>query len=135
MKHFFKISSLLLLVLIISCGKKTSCSDFKSGTFLISKDTSFVKTQKIIRENNSDIQISSKGDTVFAKIEWLNECSYKLKFDKTKMHLSNFQININTNKGILVEYGQPENGIMPFISVIKGKSKTETFKGYMKKIK
>ena len=51
------------------------------------------------------------------------------------MHLSNFQININNNNGILVEYGQPEKDIMSFISVIKGKSKTETFKGFIKKVK
>lgn len=135
MNYFFRISIIVFTLFASSCNKKTSCTDFKSGTFLISKDTSFVKAQKIIRKNNLDIQISPKGDSIFAKLEWLNDCSYKLKFDKSKMHLSNFQININTNNGILVEYGQPENGIMPFISVIKGKTKTETFNGFIKKIK
>jgi hypothetical protein len=135
MKYFLKISVLVLFISILSCEKKTSCTDFKSGTFLISTDTSFVKSQKIIRNNDLDIQVSPKGDSVFAKIEWLNDCSYKLKFDKNRMHLSNFHLNINTNNGILVEYGQAVNGIMPFVSVIKGKTKTETFNGFIKKVK
>lgn len=118
-----------------SCDNKTACTDFKTGTFLISNDTLFENAATLIKTKTSQQQINSKGDTLFANVKWLNDCSYQLSFDKKKMHLSPFHININTRGGILVEFGIPNGDIMPYVSVIKGETKTETFKGYLKKIK
>lgn len=134
MKKSILAFSLLLAAIWLSCEKKISCTDFKTGTFLIANDSSFVNAQKVIRTENYQQQISPKGDTLFAKVKWLNDCSYILTFDKGKMHLNTFQINVNSMGGILVEYGQPSGTIMPYVAVLKGDTKTETFPGYIKRI-
>lgn len=121
------------VLLTFSCKKQPTCLDYKTGTFLISKDTTFAKSQKLIRTEEYITQITEEGDTLFAKIEWLNDCSYKLFYDKDKMHLNNFQINVNRLGGLLIEFGQPSETIMPYTAVLKGETKVETFKGYLKK--
>ncbi len=134
MKHSILAFSILLAAIWLSCEKKMSCTDFKTGTFLIANDSTFANAQKVIRTENLQQQISPKGDTLFAKVKWLNDCSYILTFDKSKMHLNSFQINVNSKGGILVEYGQPTGNVMPYLAVIKGKTKTQTIPGYIKKI-
>ena len=134
MKHSILAFSILLAAIWLSCEKKMSCTDFKTGTFLVANDSTFVNAQKVIRTENLQQQISPKGDTLFAKVRWLNDCSYILTFDKSKMHLNSFQINVNSKGGILVEYGQPTGNIMPYLAVIKGKTKTQTIPGYIKKL-
>jgi hypothetical protein len=126
--------AIVMTAVLTSCEKKMNCTDFKTGTYLISKDTLFKNASRLIKTETTQQQISSKGDTLFAKVEWLNDCSYLLTFDKNKMMLSAFHININTRGGFLVEFGQPTGAIMPYVSVIKGETKTETFQGFLKKI-
>lgn len=135
MKTYIYTFLCVLAIHLISCDKKTACTDFKTGTFLIAKDTLFENAATLIKTKTSQRQISSKGDTLFANVKWLNDCSYKLTFDKKQMHLTPFHININTRGGILVEFGMPHGDIMPYVSVIKGETKTETFNGYLKKLK
>ena len=129
---FWTVRCILSRLRICRSFGKINCNDFKNGTFLISQDSSFYNASKIIRNNTLQQQISPSGDTLHAQVEWLNDCSYILKFDKNKMALSPFQINLNTHGGILVEFGQPSGNIMPYTSVIKGKSKTEIHKGFLK---
>jgi hypothetical protein len=124
----------VVTMLFTSCEKKISCTDFKSGKFLISNDTIFEGASVLYKTENSQQQITSKGDTLFAKVEWINDCSYKLTFNKNKMYLSAFQIDVNTRGGILVEFGIPNGNIMPYTSVLKGETKAEIFKGFLKKI-
>jgi len=126
--------AIVMTAVLTSCEKKMNCTDFKTGTYLISKDTLFKNASRLIKTETTQQQISSKGDTLFAKVEWLNDCSYILTFDKSKMMLTPFHLNINTRGGFLVEFGQPTGAIMPYVSVIKGETKTETFQGFLKKI-
>jgi len=135
MKKFSLYAAIISALFISSCEKKMTCTDFKTGTFLISNDTTFTKAHIAIRTEHLQTQISPDGDSLFAKIKWINDCSYKLIFDKKKMHLSPFQLNVNRRGGILVEYGQPIKNIMPYISVLKGETKSETYHGFLKKIK
>lgn len=136
MKNTIFSFAILLLIALSSCNKNNglNCTDFKSGTYLVSKDTLFRNAAKLIRTVDTQTQISAKGDTLYAKVEWINDCSYKLTFNKSKMLLSPFHLNVNERGGILVEYGQPIGKIMPYISVIKGETKSEVFKGFLKKI-
>ncbi|WP_139959967.1 hypothetical protein [Flavicella sediminum] len=122
----------ILATSIISCEKKLNCTDFRTGEFLISSDTIFTNAHTVIRNETSQIQISPKGDSLFAKVEWINDCSFKLKFDKNKMRLSTFQLNVNRQGGIHVQYGQSENDVMPFKSLLKGETKSETYSGFLK---
>ncbi len=133
MKKISLFTILIAACFIGSCEKKLKCTDFKSGTFLIAKDSTFKNAHKAIRTDGFHTQISPSGDSLFAKIKWINDCSYKLTYDKNKMHLSPFQLNVNRRGGILVEFGQPINNIMPYVSVLKGETKTETYRGFLKK--
>lgn len=134
MKKSILAFSIILAAIWLSCEKKPTCTDFHTGTFLIANDSSFTNAQKVIRTENLQQQISPKGDTLYGKVNWLNDCSYILTFDKGKMHLNTFQINVNSMGGILVEYGQPVGNIMPYVAVIQGDTKTEKFRGYIKKL-
>lgn len=135
MKKIVFVAAIIAVTIFASCEKKISCTDFKTGKFLISNDTLFDNAPVLYKTENTQQQITSKGDTLFANVEWLNDCSYKLIFNKNKMHLSAFQIDVNTRGGLLVEFGIPKGDIMPYVSVLKGETKTETFQGYLKKIK
>lgn len=134
MKKIILSIAAVLSVAIISCEKINNCTDFKTGTYLISNDTVFTNASRLIKTATTQQQISAKGDTLFAKVEWINDCSYKLTFDKSKMFLSTFHINVNTRGGILVEFGQPTGNIMPYVSMIKGETKKEIFRGFLKKL-
>lgn len=129
----FSISALLFLV-SVSCEKKTNCANFRTGNYLISKDSLFKNPSKLVKTEHTQYQVSSQGDTLFAKVKWLNDCSYRLTFDKSKMTLSPFHINVNNREGFLVEFGIPSGDIMPYVSVLKGETKTEVFRGYLKKV-
>lgn len=135
MKKLLFTIALIAGVLFSSCEKKISCTDFKTGKYLISNDTIFDNAPVLFKTEKTQIQINSKGDTLFANVEWLNDCSYLLSFDKNKMMLSAFQINVNTRGGLLVEFGIPNGDIMPYTSVLRGETKTETYEGFLKKIK
>jgi len=134
MKKTILTLAILFTIVLTSCDNKMNCTDFKTGTFLISKDTLFTNAHKLIKTETTQQQISSKGDTLFAKVKWINDCSYLLTFDKTKMTLTPFQINVNTRGGFLVEFEQPTGTIMPYITVLKGETKTEIFNGFLKKL-
>jgi hypothetical protein len=125
----------LVIIIFTSCEKKINCTDFKTGKYLISNDTIFDNSLVLYKTSTTQQQISPQGDTLFADVKWLNDCSYTLTFNKNKMHLSPFQINVNTRGGILVEFGIPNGAIMPYTSVLRGGTTTETFEGFLKKIK
>ncbi len=74
---------LLLIISLMTCllssAQELSCLDFKTGTFLNIEDgessTKIVRTKKIQIEKNGDIRLK-------LKVEWINDCSYKLTFIK-----------------------------------------------------
>ncbi len=134
MKYFLYTLIFSTTLFFASCEKKIGCTDFKTGKYLISNDTIFDSSAALFKTEKTQQQINAKGDTLFAKVKWLNDCSYILTFDKSKMMLSPFQINVNNRGGILVEFGIPEGNIMPYTSILKGETKTETLQGFLKKV-
>ncbi|QTE24116.1 hypothetical protein [Polaribacter cellanae] len=121
-------SLLLLCIIIQSCNNsKFKCSDFKTGKFFIPETEEllkytreyqdsisefFIKRDKkiqkylVIRKKSTQtewVNGENKGNPVYEKIEWVNDCSYRLTYDESKMELDEYQINLNKNKGILVE--------------------------------
>ena len=108
-------NGLLLLFLIFSVcssSQELSCRDFKNGIFYVAADEIVPFGYKIIREGNTQIEIvqdpkNKLGEdftkTSYELIEWIDDCHYRLKYDESKMILSEYQKFLNDNNGILTE--------------------------------
>ena len=68
-----------LLTCLLSSAQELSCVDFKTGTFLNIEEggssTQIVRTKKIQIEKEDAIKVK-------LKVDWINDCSYKLTFVK-----------------------------------------------------
>ena len=115
-----------VLIGIKSYSQKLSCSDFKSGTFYIptseeldkfsisSKDSiieySIIRKEKInrylvIRKEKTQTEWKegvNNGIPEYETIEWLSDCTYRLKYDSKKTELSSEKKWVNDNNGIVV---------------------------------
>ncbi|WGF93915.1 hypothetical protein [Aequorivita marisscotiae] len=109
-----KIVILIISLLISFCSfsQDLTCSDFKNGTFYVDPDEYIPVGYKIIREGTSQIEIVQDPEnklgedfnkTSYEIIEWIDDCTYRLKYDETKMKLSDYQQFLNDNNGILTE--------------------------------
>src|SRR5690606_9412523 len=67
---------------------------------------------KIIREGNKQTEITvDPGGTLppdfqktqYVLIEWINECTYRAKYDTLKMNMSDFHKLVNASGGIMTE--------------------------------
>lgn len=110
MKIGFIIVSLLLSA--NSSAQELTCSDFKNGTYFVAADDIVPLGYKIIREGNSQIEIVNDPEnklgedfskTSYEIIEWIDDCTYRLKYDESKMKLSEYQQFLNDNNGVLTE--------------------------------
>ncbi|MFI1770288.1 hypothetical protein [Thalassobellus citreus] len=116
----------VLLIGLTSSAQELSCSDFKNGKFYIPwtqkyaqisivsndtifdikpiRDTIFTK-QIVIRENHSQSKWENNietGQPTYEIIEWIDDCTYRLTYDSSKMDLNGNQKWINDNNGIIV---------------------------------
>jgi hypothetical protein len=100
------------LIGLHASAQELTCSDFKNGDFYISADKETLVAYKIIRNGNEQTEIVQDPDnrlgtdynkTSYEVIEWIDDCTYRLKYDDTKMKLSKFQKLLNDNNGILTE--------------------------------
>jgi hypothetical protein len=99
-----------------------SCLDFKTGTFYIE----FLgHTVKVIREADSQTEFfpdskefenSGLREKTYEKIEWIDECSYRIKYDETKMELTDSEKALNSENGILIEMKSVEDKCMAYDS-------------------
>ena len=102
----------LSLIGLNSCNQKLTCSDFKTGKFYIpatedlkkytitSKDSinelstqrnEEIKKYVVIRKKNTQTEWKdgiNNGTPEYEKIEWINDCSYRLKYDGSKTELT-----------------------------------------------
>lgn len=120
--------SLLIIILIglHSCAQDLTCADFQNGKFyipasdkmknytIVSSDSTKkvvnneqpnFKNYTIIRDKNTQIEWAeglNVGIPAYEKIEWINDCTYRLTYDKAKTELDDRQKWINENNGIIV---------------------------------
>ena len=127
MEKRYSITLLIIYILLQSCSGNLTCSDFKSGRFFIPENKELIEytienkdsVHNFTREHNKEIngyliirkektQIEwvngeNNGNPTYEKIEWINDCSYRLTYDEEKMELDEDQTYLNRNKGIVVE--------------------------------
>lgn len=101
MNNKIKIISIIsaITVLLFSCTRnKPSCYLYHNGKFVyhgITKNKSSFMI-KIIRNDSLQIEIDSKtNDTGFMKVEWIDSCSYRLKFIKTAFNQPDSMVLFN----------------------------------------
>lgn len=126
MKNRKLIILILVLIGINSYSQKLTCSDFKTGTFYIptteelerfsitSKDSineySIIREEKIerylvIRKEKTQTEWKegiNNGIPGYETIEWIDDCTYRLKYDSEKTELSPEKKWINDNNGIVI---------------------------------
>jgi hypothetical protein len=112
----------LYLLFILSStslfSQKLTCKDFKTGTFYIQKDSISPFDYKILRFKNHQIETVSNLHEIdpkllekfpelkgkfYENITWVDDCSFKLKFDGSKMKLTDSMKEMNHNGGLLIE--------------------------------
>ncbi|PVW16317.1 hypothetical protein DDV96_03375 [Marixanthomonas spongiae] len=95
-----------------SCAQKLTCADFKNGEFYVPADEETPFNYKIIRKGNKQIEILLDPENKIADdfnkkayeiIEWIDDCTYRLKYDENRMKITKNQQFINDNNGILTE--------------------------------
>ncbi|WP_422081161.1 hypothetical protein [Ulvibacterium sp.] len=109
------------LIGLISNAQELTCADFKNGTFIVPKKSEDEPDYKLIRNGNSQtevIQIQGQTITLYGILEWIDECSYKLTYDKTKMKLPKEIQFINDNGGIKAELIKIANKCFYYKSVL-----------------
>jgi hypothetical protein len=98
-----------------SFSQNLTCEDFKEGVFVTSSDEPAKIEYEITRKGNEQVEVlnyiakdyekflDSKSRKVYAKIKWINDCSYNLTFDTTKGTPDEISKYINENGGVNTE--------------------------------
>ncbi len=138
-----KIISLPFLILFAfnACGQNLNCSDLKEGTFYTTPREDMQIEYTVIREGNSQIEIITAdpqnilgedfAKTQYQIIEWINECSYRLTYDVSKMNLTDYQKLINESGGPITEITKIENNCFFYRSTLTIGDQTQTMEGKM----
>jgi len=132
---------ILLSILVIgfnSYSQELTCKDFKNGTFIVPKDEMIPTSFKIIRNGNSQIEFVMNPDEVdepelkekaYEIIEWIDDCTYKLKYDESKMKLTESKQFINDNGGIMTEMIKIEGKCFYYKSTLTVNGQTQRIDG------
>ena len=104
-----------------------ACSDFKNGNFYVPADKETLLPYKIIRNGNHQTEIVEDSENILGAdfnkisyeiIEWIDDCTYRLKYDDSKMELTEYQKFMNDNDGILNELVKIEGKCFYFKSTL-----------------
>lgn len=136
-KTTFLLFSVLLIGLTTSAQELT-CSDFKNGNFFVPADNQTILAYKIIRNGNQQTEIVEDPEnilgtdfnkTAYEIIEWIDDCTYRLKYDESKMELSEYEKFLNDNNGVLNEMVKIEGKCFYFKSTLNVNGKTQSMTG------
>ncbi|QXP72520.1 hypothetical protein H0I31_02130 [Tenacibaculum sp. AHE15PA] len=135
-------SIIFLLFTSIIWSQDLTCTDFKTGKFFIPinkelkkysiksgdsiAENSFklkpeIKNIIIIRDKDTQTEFPNGingGNPQYELIKWINDCSYRLTYDSSKMDLNTNMKWINKNNGILVSKIKIEDKCMSYKATI-----------------
>ncbi|MDC9721373.1 MAG: hypothetical protein PSN34_01195 [Urechidicola sp.] len=124
-------------------AQELTCSDFHNGTFIVPANDIFPFDTEIVRNENNqtetiiDIENTLGQDykkTINVVIDWVDDCSYRAKYDPTNNELENYQKLINDNNGILTKLIKMENNCFYFTSTLNVNGEIQRVDGKMCKI-
>ncbi|RFN60139.1 hypothetical protein [Marixanthomonas ophiurae] len=132
----------ILLISITTTAQELTCADFKIGQFyipetkemakytIVSNDSiseytperdSIIKKYIVIREENTQIEWINEigsGNPEYEKIEWIDDCTYRLTYDSSKYELDEGKKWINENNGIIVSKIKIEHNCLFYTATI-----------------
>ncbi|MGZ0016947.1 hypothetical protein [Yeosuana sp. AK3] len=127
-----------LLIGLTSSAQELTCSDFKNGNFYVPADNETILGYKIIRNGNQQTEIvedpenilgTNFNKTAYEIVEWIDDCSYRLKYDESKMELTEYQKFLNDNNGVLNELVKIEGKCFYFKSTLNVNGETQFMNG------
>lgn len=150
-----KILFLLFLVIsLTSFAQNLTCKDFKIGKFYIPQTEelkaytitlgdsvstympetdSSIQKYIIMRAKKTQMEWTNginEGTPIHVDLEWIDDCTYRLKYNKTKNKLNDDMLWINENNGIVVTNMKIEGNCMFYKSTLTTKEgKTIAQKG------
>jgi len=129
----------------LTANAQLTCEDFKTGKFYIplnevnmdyrieendsitnlkyEKD-SLVEKYIVVRKEKSQIEWKNgigNGDPEHEIIEWIDDCTYRLKYDASKSELDEAKKWVNENNGIVVTKSKIEGNCMFYIATMTTK--------------
>ena len=137
----------LTLVAITNCSPDLSCADFRSGTFYMPVSNSPKKYRTIVfdsigkepiefthdRDPNVEKYLIVRKDSkqtewineiatgepvAHVRVEWIDDCTYRLKYDGSEMDLDEEQDDFQESNGIVVEKLEIRNNCMEIRSTM-----------------
>ena len=105
MKNIFLL--LFLFTSVSSLSQELSCFDFKEGSFYSPSDKAYDKVVLIKRSRNTQtetVKTEAGIKKIYAKITWIDDCTYRLVYDDSKMKLDEIEMKVNSYNGIVVRH-------------------------------
>lgn len=121
MKNAKVFIGVIILIVLNSCAQDLTCADFKEGTFYIPSDTLVDKSSTLTRKGNSQVENRDGIEGCHPKhilLEWIDDCSYRAKYDSSKMQLDKKKIVFNESNGILIEKVSINGNCMEYIATL-----------------
>lgn len=133
-----KKTKILLLTLILiglnSCAQELTCSDFKQGKFNVIYENG--NKFEVVRNGNFQTEIKTsengsveKNKVFYETIEWIDDCTYRLKIDESKTEMDKMHKLLNKNNGILTEMTKIEGNCFYFKATFNLDGQTEIKNG------
>ncbi|NNG10559.1 MAG: hypothetical protein HKM92_10325 [Arenibacter sp.] len=136
------IASILTLFGLVASGQELDCTAFANGTFVVQTKASSPVTWRLVREGNSQTgymeeipgaeQESTAPKIEYSKLEWINDCTFRLTYDEAKSELTPVQKFINEINGILMEVTKIEGNCFYYKSlmIVNGREVIDNGKMY-----
>ena len=138
-------SLFFLFIVFYTHGQQLKCKDFKKGTFILTsvdfpgveweiERTKRKQKEVTIKIPNKYKKLGYPTDPTYAKVEWINQCKYKLIYIEKELKLDEFQNSINENGGIITDLKEPEGKCFKYVSQFKFENTQMQGKGKICKI-
>lgn len=132
--------TIFTLIGTFAFGQNLKCEDFKNGTFKIEIEIPMKMKGKLTRSGNEQNEVFTEipdelkdlgllNKTVYGKIEWIDDCSYRLIYDESKGELSESQKMVNSFGGILTELIKIEGNCFHYKSSVKFNGNEQVING------
>ncbi|UII75324.1 hypothetical protein LV716_13815 [Flagellimonas sp. HMM57] len=110
---------ILLAIMVSSCGPYLTCEKVKTGAFYMI----YSDKDSVLMERKGNVQVEYSGlrdkeNGAYSNLEWIDECTYRLKFDESKHELNKSQKLVNDNNGIVVTQTPLNDRCMYYTAVL-----------------
>lgn len=129
-----------IMAAMVSFSQDLTCEDFREGIFIA--DTREVKglKWKVIRKGNQQIEQAIEipetlekenytKEVLYEIIEWIDDCTYSLKYDDSKFELNAYQKFINDNGGVINQITKIEGNCFYYVSTLKVNGQEQIIEG------